>query len=99
MDTIASGTTTGAVCASTCVVYNTSNGKILHIHQVVTYGTIKPRSKEDVGNEALRFAIEQGHDKSSLAILHVEPDVLRPRAHYRVDTREFVLVELPEELF
>jgi hypothetical protein len=73
-------------------VYHKKNGRVYHLHHVITFAGAESHPQQQHERNALAYAEKLGHDPASLELLHV-PD-FRPFArNYRVDLERKVLVE------
>ncbi|MFH8660809.1 hypothetical protein [Streptomyces afghaniensis] len=77
-----------------CVVFDTSDGRILHIHDVVTIEGGEDTSDEAVARQALQLAAERGVDTRNLDTLHLDPETLESGTAFRVDLQARSLVAL-----
>ena len=80
-----------------CVVFDSTNGTIHHVHEVVTLEGAEGVSDYEVEQTALNLAAERGLDSSALKAIHVNPEELAPLAPgegYAVDTDKLTLVRL-----
>lgn len=73
-------------------VYRKKNGRVCHLHHVITFAGAERRPQQEHERNALAYAEKLGHDPAKLEFLHV-PN-FRPFARkYRVDLERKVLVE------
>jgi len=73
-------------------VYHKKDGRVCHLHHVITYAGAERRPQREHERNARSYAEKMGHDPAGLEFLHV-PD-FRPFARkYRVDLKRKVLVE------
>jgi hypothetical protein len=73
-------------------VYHKKDGRVCHLHHVITYAGAERRPQQEHERNARSYAEKMGHDPAGLEFLHV-PD-FRPFARkYRVDLKRKVLVE------
>jgi hypothetical protein len=73
-------------------VYHKKDGRVCHLHHVITFEGAKRRPQQEHERNARAYAEKLGHDPTKLEFLHV-PD-FRPFARkYRVDLKRNVLVE------
>jgi hypothetical protein len=73
-------------------VYHKKDGRVCHLHHVITFAGVEHRSQQEHEHNARSYAERMGHDPAGLEVLHV-PD-FRPFARkYRVDLKRKVLVE------
>ena len=78
----------------TCVVFDSTDGTIQHIHDVVTFEGGEAVSDYDVAQRALSLAAERGLESSTLETIHVDPEELEPSRRYAVDPENLVLKTL-----
>ena len=78
----------------TCVVFDSTDGTIQHIHDVVTFEGGEAVSDYDVEQRALSLAAERGLESSTLKTIHVDPEELEPSRRYAVDPENLVLKTL-----
>ncbi len=78
----------------TCVVFDSTDGTIQHIHDVVTFEGGEAVSDYDVEQRALSLAAERGLESSTLKTIHVDPEELEPSRRYAVDPENLVLKPL-----
>lgn len=81
--------------SSVVVIYDSENGNIMHIHECVSLRGGKHPDRSVLEREALERAARAGRDTTRASILHVDPDSLRTHAHYKVDAKKHVLMEVP----
>jgi hypothetical protein len=73
-------------------VYHKKDGRVCHLHHVITFKGVERRSQQEHERNARKHAEKLGHDSAGLEFLHV-PN-FRPFARkYRVDLKRKVLVE------
>jgi hypothetical protein len=73
-------------------VYHKKDGRVCHLHHVITFKGVERRSQQEHERNARIYAEKLGHDPANLEFLHV-PD-FRPFARkYRVDLKRKALVE------
>ncbi|MEU2402604.1 hypothetical protein ABZ767_31090 [Streptomyces pseudogriseolus] len=77
-----------------CVVFDASNGRIHHIHDVVTIEGAEEMPDDAVAREAMQLAAQRGLDTGSLETVHIDPEALATEAEYRVDPQTRSLVAL-----
>jgi hypothetical protein len=68
-----------------------ANGKIVHVHTVVTMEGAEETPLAEIEQRALDLAAERGFDRSELATLQLDPAKIEPDVRYRVDPRKRVL--------
>jgi hypothetical protein len=76
------------------VVFDSTDGTIRHIHDVVTFEGGEAVSDYDVEQRALSLAAERGLESSTLKTLRVDPEELEPSRRYAVDPENLVLKTL-----
>ena len=79
-----------------CVVFDSRDGTIVHIHDVVTMEGGEAISDYDVEQRALSLAAERGLDSSTLKTLRIDPEELEPGRLYAVDPDKSALVARSE---
>jgi len=57
-----------------CVLYDPSDGRIVHTHRSTTLASGKIKSDEEIEARAREIATEAGHDVKALHILHLAPE-------------------------
>jgi hypothetical protein len=73
-------------------VYHKKDGRVCHLHHVITYAGAERRPQQEHERNARSYAEKMGHDPAGLEFLNV-PD-FRPFARkYRIDLKRKVLVE------
>jgi hypothetical protein len=86
------GTTLVLDSIQAVAVYHKKDGRVCHLHHVITYAGAERRPQREHERNARSYAEKMGHDPAGLEFLHV-PD-FRPFARkYRVDLKRKVLVE------
>jgi hypothetical protein len=79
--------------AKLCVAYDRKDGRIVHIHQVVTFPGGAKLSESQVKARTLEIAAKRGLDTSKLGTLHVLPEHFDPMKSYKVDVKTGRLVK------
>jgi len=79
----------------TVIVYRSSDGRILHKHEVVTLAGGAAPSDHQVAADALEHAKFHGHAPDGLATLHIDSATMKRNVGYRVDSTTRRLVEKP----
>jgi hypothetical protein len=79
----------------TFAVYDRQDGRVAHMHQVVTFVGAEARDPAEHERNALRLAGEFGHDIARLKTLRV-PQHRGEGGELRVDLERLELVALPE---
>jgi hypothetical protein len=82
---------------SVVVLYDKDSGELAFIHHETTsHGGRHPDQKE-LERKVVELASRLGrHDTTKLALLHVDPQQIKPDARYKVDVGRQQLVEVPE---
>jgi hypothetical protein len=79
---------------SIVVLYETSTGRIVHLHNAVTVNGGKHPDQKTVERDALeQLSLAQPGLKEKVDLLQVDPSSLKPRTLYKVDTKKRVLIE------
>lgn len=76
-----------------CVLYNPSNGRIVHVHRSTVLAGGKLETDEEVAVHAKENAAAAGHLVEALEILHLSPEAYDASKFYMVDIEEKRLVE------
>ena len=76
-----------------CLLFDPQDGKIRHVHRVVTMQGAPALSRSEIEARTLRLASKMGMDTASLRLLHVEEEALSERARYTVDPVSHQLVK------
>jgi hypothetical protein len=74
-------------------LYDPDDGRVAHMHQVITLQGADPRSREENERRAFDAARQLGNSIEGLKALHV-PDFLPQGSAYRVDLERRMLVEV-----
>ena len=77
-----------------CVVFDSSDGEIHQIHEVVTLEGAEAVPDNEVEQRALSLAAERGLDSSTLKAIQVDPEELEPNRRYAVDPDKMALIVL-----
>jgi hypothetical protein len=81
------------------VVLHDSQGRIVHVHHCVTEPGGKHPDKEVLEKEVLQLAgripRRKKIDVGNLSLLHADPRRFKIDSHYKVDTSNGALVEIP----
>jgi hypothetical protein len=86
------GTALAVESVHAVAVYDKKDGRVCHLHHVITFAGIERRPQQEHERNARSYAEKMGHDPARLEVLYV-PD-FRPFARkYRVDLKRKVLVE------
>ena len=78
-----------------CVLYDSSNGRIAHIHRVATFAGAKKTGKPEIEARCLKIAKQLGHATEHLKTLHVPHKEFKAATPYQVDVKTLKLVERP----
>jgi hypothetical protein len=89
---IGKGQTLAPESIQICVLYDPSDGRIVHTHKVVTYPGGKTVNEKQVEARAMELVAKTGVDTSKLRALQVPPEDYSPTAAYQVDTKSMRLV-------
>ena len=79
------------------VLFDPSDGTILHVHTVVTMEGAAETSDEELKRRTLTLASDRGIEAQSVDLLYVDPTELEAHPRYRVnpDTRSLEVVRQP----
>ena len=77
-----------------CVLYNRSDGKIHHLHRVLTIKGADETSKKDVEQRTLELAKELGINMEAMKLLDVDESSIEPGKRYVVDVNNQRLKEI-----
>lgn len=75
-----------------CIVFESSSGKIRHVHRVITMAGARERTEKEIGERALALAKKHGAADAKLDTVHVDPKTVEARGHYQVDVKNRTLV-------
>jgi hypothetical protein len=75
------------------VVFDRSDGRIHHIHEVITLEGAESQPDTEVKKRALALVAERGIDTTGLGTIAVDPEAIKPGKRYAVDTATSILVE------
>jgi len=81
---------------SMAVVYDPESGDIVHKHESMSLRGGDHPGKEELEKDALDQASRAGRNTARVSVLHVDPQSLKADAHYKVDTKNKKLVEIPQ---
>ena len=87
--------TSGAPTSASCVLYDPSDGSIVHTHTVVRFDRGSVPSPKLLETEARASLATQPHRREGLQALHVKPDALEGEGEYRVDVKTGSLQKRP----
>ena len=76
-------------------LYDPKDGKIRHMHHVITLENASKTDPQMIEREAIANANTVGHNTDSLKVLHV-PNFEDPTSIYRVDVERKTLIKMPE---
>jgi hypothetical protein len=79
----------------TCVLYDQKSGRIVHLHQEITYPGGRKLTKSEAESRALEAVAKVRGNAAGLKVLHVSPEQLQPPKIYKVDVKARRLVEQP----
>ena len=68
-----------------CVLFDPSEGTILHVHTVVTMEGAEETNDEELKTRALALASDSGIDAQSVDFVYVDPTELEAHPPYRVN--------------
>jgi hypothetical protein len=81
------------------VIFDTRDGRIVHLHQVLVLPGVGAPSEDEMEAEALAHARRHsGADPNTMATLRVSPDALRKGVEYKIDLPTWTLVEAGADL-
>jgi hypothetical protein len=95
----ADGTIVEAELTNVCILYDPTDGNVIHRHEVVTFPGGMKDEADKVEATAYRVAAQLGHDISRLKALHVAPGTYVSHMDYAVDTKAVRLVVRAESPF
>lgn len=75
-------------------LYDPTNGRVVHLHQVVVFEGGKSISQEDAQREIIDKARRRGHDVDRLEVLYVGDRLPGKGGHFRVDIASKRLIPL-----
>ena len=78
-----------------CVVFNPADGKIEHIHRVVTMDGARGSSEKEAEARTRYLAKSLGLNVDKLEIIHVDSQALVPGLQFSVDLKSRKLVGTP----
>lgn len=76
-------------------MYDNQTGTILHVHRVVTWRGAKSPTEQEIATVAIELAANDRRQRSRMRVLHVNPESLLPRRHYKVDVEKLTLIPEP----
>jgi hypothetical protein len=88
----AAGVVPKVTSSSACVLYDSLDGRIMHIHQTVVLAGAKAPAKSAVERKTRALLESRGIDASTAGVLHVDQLKLRADTHYEVDPKKGRLV-------
>lgn len=77
----------------TCILYDPKSGRIVHLHQEITYPGGRKLTQSDAESRALEAVAKVRGNAVGLKVLHVSPKELQPSKIYKVDVKAGRLVE------
>jgi hypothetical protein len=92
---IAGGTLLKPESVRVCVLYDPSDGRIVHQHEIVGFPGAERVNDEYLTSRAYATAARLGHNTSALRTLHLDVQDLSNEKAYRVDPETLRLVEIP----
>jgi hypothetical protein len=93
MTLITSGKMLEPESTRTCFLYDPSDGRIVHQHEVINFPGARQVEDKEVESTTLRLAGKLGYDTSKLLTLHLS-GALPGDKLYKVDTKSRTLVEI-----
>jgi hypothetical protein len=76
----------------TMIVYDTSTGKIIHVHEVLALPGVTLPSESELESQARNMAEKStGRTMTQAAVMHVRREDIKPDFHYEVDVKNKVL--------
>ena len=88
----ASATGTKIGHSACCIVFDAANGKIVHVHRVVTMEGSHHHSDQTIAERALALAKKHGAKAAALDTIMVETTMLKSRERFAVDLKSRELV-------
>ena len=88
--------TPGTPASVSCVLYDPTDGSIVHTHTVVRFDRGSVPSAKQLESEARESLAKQPHHRAGLQALHVKPDELEREGEYRVDVKTGSLQKQPQ---
>jgi hypothetical protein len=79
-----------------CVLYDPSNGTIVHTHWVTTLPGGRKVDEAELERRIRERATSRGRDVKGLKVLHVDPKEYEPGTRYRVDIEAGKLTKRPK---
>ncbi len=79
----------------TCVLYDPSDGRIVHCHEIVHFETGIEIDDKDMESKTLRLATNLEHETSKLQALHLSGPFPSDKRYYKVDPQSRRLVAIP----
>jgi hypothetical protein len=77
-----------------CVLFDSADGTIRHVHHVVTMEGAEENSTERIEQRARQLAKDLAVDGTNLHALHVDISSIKPGVKYKVDPSKRCLVAL-----
>jgi len=68
-----------------CVVYDSTDGTIRHVHHIITVEGAEETPEERVVERTLELATDLGIDRATVRTLRVDDSALKPGVRYAVD--------------
>jgi hypothetical protein len=79
-----------------CVLYDPSNGAIVHAHWVTTLSGGRVVDQAEMEKRIRERAASRGRDVQGMKVLHVDPNEYKQGTRYRVDLEVCKLAKLSE---
>jgi hypothetical protein len=77
----------------TCFLYDPSNGRIIHQHEVINFPGAREVDDKELESTTLRLAAKFGHDTSKVQTLLLSGSFSGDKL-YKIDTKSRALVEI-----
>jgi hypothetical protein len=95
MSIVIKGKKREAESIKTCVLYDPSDGHIVHTHQVVILPGARNVGDSEVESRAFAIAKKVGRDVSKVRALHISSKDYAENINYKVDVKSLRLTEIP----
>src|SRR5215469_10721928 len=79
------------IAGNCCIVFEPSNGKIVHVYRIRMIEGAEVRSQEAIAERALELAKKHAAKADTLDVIHVDPTVLGERGQFKVHTKSRTL--------
>jgi argonaute-like protein implicated in RNA metabolism and viral defense len=77
-----------------CVVYDSKDGTIRHVHRIVTVEGADETPEHHVVERTLELATDLGIDRATVRTLRVDDNALQPGVRYAVDIAKASLIAI-----